>query len=232
MSGLEAAIQVQRGSFQLDVALAVPAGGVLAVVGPNGAGKSSLLLALAGAIEADTARVTIDGRELEAAPERRGVGVVFQDPLLFPHLSVLDNVAFGPRARGCSRVEARARAEVWLARVGIEALARHRPGQLSGGEAQRVALARALVADPRLLLLDEPLASLDVAVREEVRSELAAHLAGVAAPALLVTHSRADVAALAGQVVVLEGGRIVQRGTLGELTAAPTTEFVRRFTGA
>lgn len=230
MSGLDADISVRRGEFRLDATIAIPPGRVLAVIGPNGAGKSSLLLALAGAIPLDAGAVSIDARTLDAAPERRGVGVVFQDPLLFPHLSVLDNVAFGPREQGLSRVDARERAGLWLVRVGIAALAHRRPGELSGGEAQRVSLARALAAEPRLLLLDEPLAALDVAVHAEVRAELAEHVAGLSAPVLLVTHSRDDAAALAHSIVVIEGGRIVQRGTLAELTATPASAFVRRFT--
>jgi molybdate transport system ATP-binding protein len=230
MTGLTATLRVRRGQFALDAEFAVPAGGVLGVIGPNGAGKSTLLLALAGAIGLDEGAVAIDGVEVDAAPERRGVGVVFQDALLFPHLSVLDNVAFGPRERGQTRAAARALARSWLDRLGIAPLAHRRPGGLSGGEAQRVALARALAVAPRLLLLDEPLAALDVEVRDAVRADLAAHVHDFGGVTVVVAHDREDVAALAEQVLVIEAGRVVQRGTLAELTAAPATEFVRRFT--
>lgn len=232
MTGLSAALRVRREQFALDVEFTVPAGGVLGVIGPNGAGKSTLLLALAGAIELEGGAVSIDGAELDAAPERRGVGVVFQDALLFPHLSVFDNVAFGPRERGQTRVAARSLARSWLDRLGIAHLAHRRPGGLSGGEAQRAALARALAVAPRLLLLDEPLAALDVEVRDAVRADLSAHVGAFGGVTVVVAHDRDDVAALAEQVLVVEGGRVVQRGTLAELTAHPATDFVRRFTAS
>ncbi len=234
--GLVAQLGIDRGAWSLDVAITVPAGSTLAIIGPNGAGKSTALLAIAGAVALDRGHVTIDGRVLDAPaarpvpPERRGVAVVFQSALLFPHLRVLDNVAFGPRAQGAGRVEARAAASAWLERFGIAALADRRPAELSGGEAQRAALARALAVDPAVLLLDEPLAGLDVALHEAVQTELAAHLRAVGTAAILVTHSRADVAALADDVLVLDGGRVVQHGTLAALTAQPATEFVARFT--
>lgn len=230
MTGLTATLRVRREEFALDVEFSVPAGGVLGVIGPNGAGKSTLLLALAGAIELEGGAVSIDGVALDAAPERRGVGVVFQDALLFPHLTVLDNVAFGPRERGQTRPAARTLARSWLDRLGIAPLAHRRPGGLSGGEAQRVALARALAVAPSLLLLDEPLVALDVEVRDAVRADLAAHVRAFGGVTVVVAHDREDVAALAEQVLVIEGGRVVQRGTLAELTADPATEFVRRFT--
>ena len=232
MSALLAALRVRRGGFDLDVQLTVPTRGVLGVIGPNGAGKSTLLLALAGAVELADGAVSIDGVELDPAPERRGVGVVFQEALLFPHLSVLDNVAFAPRERGAARAAARAHARSWLDRVGVSHLARRLPGGLSGGEAQRVALARALASAPRLLLLDEPLAALDVEVRDAVRADLAAHVRAFDGVTVVVAHDREDVAALADQVLVVEGGRVVQQGTLAELTARPATEFVRRFTAS
>ncbi|MFZ2965232.1 MAG: ABC transporter ATP-binding protein, partial [Rhodoglobus sp.] len=210
----------------VDAAFEVAAGAALAIVGPNGAGKSTLVQAIAGLIDCSGA-VTFDGRSLDALPpEHRRVGVVFQDYLLFPHLSVLENVAFGPRAQG--RRDAVAEASGWLDRLGIAGLAARRPGGLSGGQAQRVALARALAAAPEVLLLDEPLAALDVEVRDEVRAELAEHLAGFPGVAILVTHDLEDVAAIAQDVLVLERGRITQRGTVRELIRAPATDYVER----
>ncbi len=210
----------------VDAAFEVAAGAALAIVGPNGAGKSTLVQAIAGLIDYSGA-VSSDGRSLDALPpEHRRVGVVFQDYLLFPHLSVLENVAFGPRAQG--RRDAVAAASGWLDRLGIAALASRRPSGLSGGQAQRVALARALAADPEVLLLDEPLAALDVEVRDEVRAELAEHLARFGGVAILVTHDLEDVAAIAQDVLVLEHGRITQRATVRELIRAPATGYVER----
>lgn len=232
---LEGRIGVARGTLALDVELAVPAGETLAIIGPNGAGKSTLLLALAGALALDSGRLSIAGRTVDAPPapsvppEQRGVGMVFHDSLLFPHLSALDNVAVGPRARGAARSEASRTAREWLERLGVGEVADRRPSALSGGEAQRVAIARALAAAPALLLLDEPLAALDVAVHDTVRADLAAHVRELGIAVVLVTHARADVAVLADSVLVLEGGRAVQRGTLAALAASPETDFVRRF---
>jgi molybdate transport system ATP-binding protein len=229
--GLVAEVSLERGDFSLEVELAVAAGTVLAVVGPNGAGKSSLLLALAGFLDLREARLELNRRRVDDLPaERRSIGMVFQDPLLFPHLSVLENVAFGPREHGASRRQAREMAREWLDRLGIGVLVDRRPDGLSGGESQRVALARALAVTPDLLLLDEPLAALDVDVHSAVRSDLATHLAELDIPVVLVVHALADVAALADEVLVLEDGRAGQRGTLTQLTAAPASDFVRRFT--
>jgi molybdate transport system ATP-binding protein len=210
----------------VDAAFQVQPGATLALVGPNGAGKSTLVQAIAGLIDSD-GMVALDGRELDALPpERRRVGVVFQDYLLFPHLSVLENVAFGPRSQG--RRDARALASAQLDRLGLADLAHRHPAQLSGGQSQRVALARALAADPQVLLLDEPLAALDVEVRDEVRTELAAHLEGFAGATVIVTHDMDDVAALARDVLVLERGRVTQHGTVRELIRAPATMYAER----
>jgi molybdate transport system ATP-binding protein len=225
---LAAELAVTRGGFTLDLSLAVEPGRTLALLGPNGAGKSTALGALAGVIDSSSA-ISLGGRRIDELPvERRRVGYVFQDYLLFPHLTVLENVAFGPRAVGVRAAQARASAGEWLERVGISSLAARRPAQLSGGQAQRVALARALAASPELLLLDEPLAALDVEVRAEVRSELARHLKDWGGLTIVVTHSLDDVAALADDVVVLEGGRATQRGTVRDLVAAPATQYVSR----
>jgi molybdate transport system ATP-binding protein len=164
-------------------------------------------------------------------PERRSVGVVFQDYLLFPHLTVLENVAFGLRSRGTSRTEARQRAHDWLARVGLDEHARAKPSALSGGQQQRVALARALVTEPRLLLLDEPLAALDAGTRTELRRDLRSHLATFGGARVLVTHELLDAVALADRLVVLEDGRVAQSGTVEEVTARPRSRYVADLVG-
>ncbi|GEO94450.1 ATP-binding cassette domain-containing protein [Kocuria turfanensis] len=200
----------------LDVTVSVADGQTLALTGPNGAGKSSLLAVVAGLLVPDTGRAVLDGRvlfDLDAAgrgpwvpAHDRGVVLLAQDPLLFPHLSVLENVAFGPRSRGAGRRRARAAAVQWLEAVGAAPLAHRRPAALSGGQAQRVAVARALAADPRLLLLDEPFASLDSTAAPALRELLRRVLAG--RMAVVVTHDPADVEALADAEVRLEHGRV------------------------
>jgi molybdate transport system ATP-binding protein len=229
---LDARLVVHRGPFRLDVALRVGDGEVVALLGPNGAGKTTALRALAGLTPLTAGHVRIDGRDLTGTPpERRAVGVVFQDYLLFPHLSALDNVAFGPRRRGLPRRAARDRAAGWLARVGLQGYERSRPRQLSGGQAQRVALARALAVDPRLLLLDEPLAALDARTRLDTRAELHRHLAAHPGAALLVTHDPLDALVLADRLVIVEDGRVVQEGDAAEVTARPRTDYVARLVG-
>ncbi|MCA0217158.1 MAG: ATP-binding cassette domain-containing protein [Actinobacteria bacterium] len=227
---LAAQLRVKRGDLSLELELSVDPGRTLALVGPNGAGKSTALGAIAGLVP-NEGTVRVGDRVLDELPvEQRRVGCVFQDYLLFPHLTVLENVAFGPRATGMPRSAARQAASDWLARLDLAALAQRRPAQLSGGQAQRVALARALATDPEVLLLDEPLAALDVEIRADVRAELATHLADYAGLTIVVTHSLADVTALALDVIVLERGRATQRGSLAELTAAPATPYVERLT--
>lgn len=221
---LEVEVRVpERG---VDVAFEVTSGSTLALVGPNGAGKSTVVQAIAGLLDY-SGTVSVDGRSLDALPpERRRVGLVFQDYLLFPHLSVLENVAFGPRSQG--RRDAVVAASGWLDRLGIAGLAARRPAELSGGQAQRVALARALAAEPEVLLLDEPLAALDVEVGDEVRAELAEHLVGFAGVTVLVTHDMEDIAAIARDVLVIERGRATQRGTVREVIRDPATAYVER----
>ncbi len=194
-ASLEAEVEVRLGRLDLGVELALASGELVVLLGPNGAGKTTLLRAVAGLVPLRRGRVVLDGMVLDDATsgehvptERRPIGFVFQDYLLFPHLSSLENVAFGLRARGVPRAEARRRAAAWLDRVGLAGHAGSRPRALSGGQAQRVALARAMVADPRLLLLDEPLAALDAASRAEVRRDLRRHLASFDGTRLLVTH--------------------------------------------
>ena len=223
---LEAAIAVAERGLSIEVTL--EPGRTLALLGPNGAGKSTTLQAIAGLIDY-SGSITLAGRSLDGVePEHRRVGYLFQDYLLFPHLSVLENVAFGPRAQGMPVVAARAEAVEWLERLGVADLAPRRPAELSGGQAQRVALARALCASPELLLLDEPLAALDVEVRADVREELARFLRRSDLPTVVVTHSFDDVAALADDVIVLERGRVTQRGTVRDLVREPATPYVAR----
>jgi molybdate transport system ATP-binding protein len=235
---LDAQVRVRRGTFELAVDLAVSPGETVAVLGPNGSGKTTLLHALAGLVPLDAGRVALDGVVLEdpaagtaVAAERRPVAVVFQDLLLFPHLSALDNVAFGARCHGRSRGEARRVARDWLGRMGLEDRARARPDALSGGQAQRVALARALAVEPRLLLLDEPLAAVDVQARAQLRRDLRRHLASFAGVRLLVTHDPLEAFALADGVIVLEHGRVVQRGTPADVTARPRSRWVADLAG-
>jgi len=233
---LKADIHLRLGTLDLDAALDAAPGEVVALLGPNGAGKTTFLRAVAGLVRAGRAKVALDGVVLEdtatgvrVATERRPIGIVFQQHLLFPHLSVLENVAFGLRAR--QRPDARVAAMAWLERVGLGAYANARPAALSGGEAQRVALARALAIDPRLLLLDEPLAALDATTRVEVRRELRHHLASFDGARLLVTHDPLEAAALADRLVILEGGRVVQSGPVDEVTRHPRTRFVADLVG-
>jgi molybdate transport system ATP-binding protein len=211
---------------------------VLAVLGPNGAGKSTFLRVLAGLLAPDGGRVAVGetvwddvAARTRLPAHRRSVGMVFQDALLFPHLSVADNVAFGLRTRGVPKAGARAAAHGWLARVGLDGLGAARPGQLSGGQAQRAALARALVVDPQLLLLDEPLSALDARTRLTVRAELRRHLADFGGGTVLVTHDPVDAMALADRVVVVEHGRVAQAGTPAEVTRSPRTDYVARLAG-
>jgi molybdate transport system ATP-binding protein len=235
---LSADLGILRGDFTLALELQIGAGEVVALLGPNGAGKSTALRALTGLLPLTSGQISIAGRVVanpvsgvHRAPHERPIGVVFQDYLLFPHLSVLDNVAFGPLVRGLDRHEARRRAAAWLARVGIAELAMAKPRQVSGGQAQRVALARALATEPRLLLLDEPLAALDAKTRLIVRSELRRHLADFRGATLLVTHDPIDAAVLADRLVVIEHGRVVQRGSPSEVARRPRTDYIARLVG-
>ncbi|MFB8773763.1 ABC transporter ATP-binding protein [Streptomyces broussonetiae] len=230
--GLDARLVVERGAFRLDVGLSAAPGDVVAVLGPNGAGKTTALRALAGLLPLSGGHLRLDGRELDGTPpESRPVGVVFQDYLLFPHLSALDNVAFGPRCHGASRAEARAQAAEWLDRLGLAAHAASKPRKLSGGQAQRVALARALATHPRLLLLDEPLAALDARTRLDVRARLRRHLADFEAVAVLVTHDPLDAMVLADHLVVIEDGRSVQEGAPADIARHPRTDYIARLVG-
>jgi molybdate transport system ATP-binding protein len=227
---LHASLRVQRDDFSLELDLAIEPGEVVALLGPNGAGKTTALRALAGLVTGS--RVRVDESTWDGLPtEKRPVGVVFQDYLLFAHLSALDNVAFGLRARGLRRAEANAAASRWLTRVGLAEFAKAKPRTLSGGQAQRVALARALATSPELLLLDEPLAALDAATRLRVRSDLGRHLRNYAGHTLLVTHDPLDAMVLADRLVILENGRVVQQGTPREVVRQPRTDYVAHLVG-
>jgi molybdate transport system ATP-binding protein len=235
---LEADVRVTLGTLALDMELSVGEGEVVALLGPNGAGKTTLLRAVAGLAPLTSGYVKLDGRVLEEAAsgkyvptESRSIGVVFQDYLLFPHLSVLENVAFGLRSRGKRSREANQTAAEWVDRVGLSAYAQDRPDALSGGQRQRVALARALAPDPRLLLLDEPLAALDVTTRAEVRRDLKRHLASFPGLRLVVTHDPLEAATLADRLVVMENGRLVQTGTTAEVTERPRSQYVADLVG-
>jgi len=234
---LIAAFAVARGSFTLEVELEAPGGQVTAVLGPNGAGKTTLLRAVTGGLAVDSGSITLDGVVLDAppdrfvVPERRRLGFVQQDHLLFPHLSARANVAFGPRAQGVAAAAADARAAAWLERFGLADRASLKPASLSGGQAQRVALARALAADPAALLLDEPLAALDAGTRVDVRRDLRRHLDAFEGPTLLVTHDPVDALTLADRVVILESGRVGQTGPLAEVTSRPRSRYVADLIG-
>ena len=235
---LDAAVRTKLGALELDMELGADEGEVVALLGPNGAGKTTLLRAIAGLAPIVSGQVRLDGQTLEdtaagryVPTEQRSIGFVFQDYLLFPHLSVVDNVAFGLRSRRVARDEARRRAMQWLERVGMDARAQATPSQLSGGERQRVALARALAPDPRLLLMDEPLAALDATTRSDVRRDLKRHLASFRGVRLLVTHDPLEAAILADRLVVMESGHLVQSGTPIEVTEHPRSKYVADLVG-
>ena len=227
MDALELELRVPLRAFALDLTLAADAG-TLALAGPSGSGKTTLLRAVGGLVRPSHGRIAVgDDVWFDAAagvdvpPERRSIGFVFQDYALFPHLNVAQNVAYGGRDR----------VDELLERFGIRDLARARPADLSGGERQRVALARALARQPRVLLLDEPMAALDAHTRADVRGELRTLLRDLGLPTLLVTHDFEDAAALAERVAVLVRGRVVQEGRPEELVAAPANAFVAALTG-
>ena len=236
-TALDAQVRVERaGGFVLDAAVSASPGETIAVLGPSGAGKSTLLGALAGLDRLSAGHVRIGDRlvsspELHVPPARRGVALLGQDPLLFPHLSARDNVAFALRSRGVSRADARRRAEDWLSRVGLSGLGLRRPADLSGGQQQRAALARALAAAPQVVLLDEPLTGLDVETASEIRGVLRDQVRAVGATTIVVTHAAVDAAALADRVIVVEDGTVVQSGTVAEVLRAPATRFVAAVAG-
>ncbi len=235
---LKATVRTRFGPLDLDASVTIGAGELVVLLGPNGAGKTTLLRALAGLIAIDQGAVYLDGATLEDSttgvsvpPEKRRIGFVFQDYLLFPHLSVVENVAFGLRARGTGRKQAHQQATQWLERMALDDCASSKPAALSGGQLQRVALARALAIEPRLLLLDEPFAALDVSARVELRRRLRESVASFGGARLLVTHDPLEALVVADRLVVLEEGRVTQTGTADDLQRRPRSPYVASFVG-
>lgn len=218
----------------LELAVQLAAGATSVIVGPNGAGKSSLLQLISGQLRPTSGTVTIDdvpvaASEVWVPPHRRQVAVLTQNALLFPHLSVLENVAYGPRAAGQSKAAARERALHELEQVDAVQFAGRRPAQLSGGQAQRIAIARALACDPKVLLLDEPFAAIDVEQTAILRALLAKRLAG--RTTILVSHDLYDIATLGDQLVVIEDGQVAAAGKPDELLANPASAFLAKLAG-
>lgn len=237
---LRAVIEVHRSEeFRLELNLSIGPGTTVALLGPNGAGKSTAVAAIAGLMPIDGGRIELGDRVLDdptrdvfVPAEQRRMGVVFQEYLLFSHLTVLENIAFGLRSRKTPRDVALDSAREWAKRLGIDGLASRRPGDLSGGQAQRVALARALVTEPDLLLLDEPLSALDATTRVELRRVLGDHLAEFAGPRLLITHDPTEAFLLADEVYVIEEGEITQIGTAEDITLRPKTGYAADLAGS
>ncbi|MBH0098156.1 ABC transporter ATP-binding protein [Salinibacterium sp. NSLL150] len=260
---LDATIQVSRGSFSLDASVTVAPGETLALLGPNGSGKSTLLAVIAGLLAPDQGSVSVDGRVLTEVPQsgggrmtvvpahRRRIGLLGQDPLLFPHLNALENVAFGLRSRGLLRsngmnaTDARERASEWLAAVGMSEFAARKPAELSGGQQQRVAIARVLATEPDVLLFDEPMAALDVQnaslvrtlLRECLASRISATHTGIdgrppTAPAtIVVTHDVVDAMVLADRVAIMDAGRIIDSGDVARVLGEPVNQFAATLVG-
>ena len=224
----------------VDLAMRVEDHEVVAILGPNGAGKSTALSVISGLLRPDSGYAKLDERVLLSVgrpgtsqvwvpPHARGIAMLAQEPLLFPHLTALENVAFGPRSAGQSRSHARSVAARWLTEVDARQYADRKPGQLSGGQAQRIAVARALAAEPRLLLLDEPMAALDVAVAPALRQMLRRVLRGRSA--VIVTHDVLDALLLADRVVVVDNGQVVEEGPTSDVLARPRSDFAAQIAG-
>ncbi len=237
---LQAELAIDRGDFSLEVELRVEPGETLALLGPNGAGKSTIVDLLAGIVPLDRGHLALGDRVLDdpstgrfVPPEDRNIGIVFQESLLFDHLSVADNIAFPLRhRRGQRRRGARLATAPLLQALELTDLADERPDRLSGGQAQRVALARALAGQPDLLLLDEPLAAVDVATRARLRRTLVTRLQQFTGPRLVITHDPAEAFALADRLAVIEDGRLVQEGRPDDLERHPATPWVATLTGS
>ncbi|WOQ70207.1 ABC transporter ATP-binding protein [Microbacterium limosum] len=241
---LDADVVVARRGFRLEVRVTAGAGEVIAVMGPSGAGKSTLLAAVAGLARLTEGRVRIGGKDVARAPRPRGRGrgmhmrpaqrgavLLGQEPRLFPHMSARENVAFGPRAQGIGRSVALGEADDWLWRVGMPGVGDKRPAQLSGGQQQRVAIARALATAPQVLLLDEPLTSLDPETAADIRAMMHEQLMLTRSTAVIVTHDAVDAAALASRLLLVEEGRVTQEGTVREVLRAPATRFASTIAG-
>ncbi|GAB7071215.1 ATP-binding cassette domain-containing protein [Mycobacterium hodleri] len=236
MSSVRVQATVEQRGVEFDLTL--EHGKVLAVLGPNGAGKSTLLLLIAGLLRPDDGRITLGERVLTdtntgifVPAHDRGVAMLSQQALLFPHMTVAANVAFAPRCKGHSRSDSRATARRWLEAVDADALADRRPAQLSGGQAQRVAVARALAAEPHVLLLDEPMAALDVTAAPALRRLLRDILRDENRTAVIVTHDLLDALAIADEVLVVDGGRIVESGPVRQVLSSPRSDFAARIAG-
>jgi thiamine transport system ATP-binding protein len=215
-----------------DVSLEIATGERLALLGPSGAGKSTLLRVVAGLARPTSGRVLADGRDLTSVPaHRRGIGLVFQDAALFPHRTVAENVAFGPKVAGLSRAEQEARVAEALALVGLSQTGARDVSTLSGGEAQRIALARALAPRPQTLLLDEPLGALDGPLRQRLQDDLRALFERLGLTVVHVTHDVGEAFALGDRVAILRGGRVAQVAAPDELWARPADDWVARFLG-
>jgi len=240
MSGLVAKLVASRPSgFEVEVEIAIPRGTTVALLGPNGAGKSTLVEVLAGLMAIDKGNIQLGDVVLDSPsddlfvqPANRKVGVVFQDYLLFPHMTALGNVSFGLAAKTETKTSASAMAKTWLENLGIVDLAGKMASELSGGEAQRVALARALAPNPDLLLLDEPMSALDATTRVAVRRELADALETFTGPRLLITHDPTEAFLLADEIYVMEDGLISQRGSAEEIRLRPRTPYAADLAGA
>ncbi len=238
MTTLTLDMTVRRGDFVASARLEVAGGETLALLGPNGAGKSSIVAAVGGLVPIAAGSIRLGARELansgtgvDLPAEERHIGIVHQDNLLFPHLTVLANVAFAPRARGLGRTPAEDVARRWLDHVGLVTLGDRMPWQLSGGQAQRVALARALASEPEALLLDEPLSALDVTSRSETRRLLMSHLEAFPGPKILITHEPAEAFLMADRVAIIEGGEIVQVGAPDDIRRRPRTPYAADLAG-
>ena len=235
---LQADLRLTRGLLHLGVELSAQPGQIVAVLGPNGSGKTTLLHTLAGLIRCQHGQIHVAGslwdcpaKNIWMAPEQRRTGLVLADHLLFPHLSVIDNVGFGPRSRGVPKADARARAAAELEALGLGDRLEGRPRELSTGQAQKVALARALATDPALLLLDEPLSALDPTTRAQTRADLGARLGAFDGITILVTHDPLDALSLADRLVFIEAGHLVQEGTPQEVIAKPRDPYVAQVVG-
>jgi molybdate transport system ATP-binding protein len=235
---LQALLAKRFAAFALDLELEVPPGEILVLVGESGSGKSTVLRLLAGLARPDSGRIVMEGtawfdsaRKINLPPQAREIAWVPQDYGLLPHLSVFENVAFGLRARGVPREELLSRTDKALEQFGVADLAARRPIGLSGGQQQRVALARAMVLKPQLLLLDEPLAALDIQTRARVRGDLRTMLASLPCTTIFVTHNPLEAVVFGQRIAVLEAGRIVQAGTPDRLLRQPRSPYVAAFTG-
>jgi molybdate transport system ATP-binding protein len=235
---LDAAFTKRLRDFELTVNFAADEASTLVLVGETGSGKTTVLNILAGFLSPERGRIVLDGevyvdcdRNVAVAPYLRPIGYVFQDYALFPHLTALDNVAFGLRSQGVDGRAARHRAHATLEQLGIDDLAESRPARLSGGQQQRVALARALILRPRLLLLDEPLSALDLQTRQQTRSELRRILSELSCITVFVTHSAFEAMAFGQRIAVLDRGRIAQMGSREELLTHPRSHYVAGLMG-